>query len=217
MTPELVSRVENRLCSSKSVAEGVKATVAWLVYEQGAKLVNRAATKIHKLDGIGSNAVRDNSQGAAWGLRESSESMKQGRHAEAPNSMNGDAAAEIDIADEKDIEASDSEEDRAAEEAGWESGSVQDTPSAEYERTMPQPKRTKSVPTTNRDSGCAVIPTASKRPITSSTFLPTLSTGFTLGDSDSDPDLDRDPDGIVGKHVAERKNRRGQRARQACV
>lgn len=57
--------------------------------------------------------------------------------------------------------------------------------------------------------------------ITSSLFLPSLSVGFAAGgDSDSDPDLDADVDGsgLIGKKgVRERKNRRGQRARQAYV
>lgn len=56
--------------------------------------------------------------------------------------------------------------------------------------------------------------------ITSSLFLPSLASGFTRGDSDdSDPDLDYDMDGagVIGRKGAggERKNRRGQRARQA--
>lgn len=49
----------------------------------------------------------------------------------------------------------------------------------------------------------------------SSMFLPSLAAGFTAGDSDSDPDDDYDPDGIIGTKKPERKNRRGQRARQA--
>jgi hypothetical protein len=52
------------------------------------------------------------------------------------------------------------------------------------------------------------------RDITSSMFLPS---GFTRGsDDDSDPDMDFDEGGVIGKKGAPgRKNRRGQRARQA--
>ncbi|CAD6572758.1 MAG: hypothetical protein TREMPRED_000624 [Tremellales sp. Tagirdzhanova-0007] len=220
MTPELVTKVENRLCSSKSVAEGVKATVAWLVSEEGAKLISRTASRDHKQEGIRNNAAPDNLKASAVGLRGSLELAKQGCDDEATVFVNEDAARQMHSEDEKGIEASSGEEDRAAEEAGWESGSVLEFPSAssdEDESNIPEPKRTKSVPITNRTSRLVVVPATSKRPITSSTFLPTLSTGYTLGESDSDPDLDRDPSGIVGIHVAERKNRRGQRARQACV
>jgi hypothetical protein len=55
------------------------------------------------------------------------------------------------------------------------------------------------------------------RDITSSMFLPSLASGFTRGsDDDSDPDMDFDEGGVIGKKgVPGRKNRRGQRARQA--
>jgi hypothetical protein len=143
-------------------------------------------------------------------------------------------------------------EDEAADEAGWESGSVGDEPTrgialgsddsgdesgesdsdaaVPIKRQKPTPEvtsksskrdkevkvkeETKKVKELNAKKAKAQIPTG---PITSSTFLPSLSVGYTLGDSDSDPDLDPDVDGsgMIGRAGPERKNRRGQRARQA--
>lgn len=137
------------------------------------------------------------------------------------------AAAQSDDESEDDLAV----EDAAADEAGWESGSISDNDKSDDEEEEPN-----AIDGSESEGSSVAIPTKkSKQPsksapkpdktkatlpgkaLTSSTFLPSLSTGFTLGDSDSDPDLDPDVDGggIVGRKTVERKNRRGQRARQA--
>lgn len=133
---------------------------------------------------------------------------------------------------------SDNDED-AADAAGWESGSVSGDyniappssgPDSESEGEQRPAKKSKASlvalltakptkPTKPEPKGKAEKPskTAEKpgKAGSSSMFLPSLAAGFAAGDSDSDPDNDYDPDGIIGTKKAERKNRRGQRARQA--
>ncbi|KAJ7095890.1 Bud-site selection protein [Mycena belliarum] len=83
------------------------------------------------------------------------------------------------------------------EDDGWESGSV---------LSAPPPK--KSAPA--KPAKAASKPMSTKPAPSTSQFLPSLATGFVRGGS-SDSDLD-EPDARGG---GERKNRRGQRARQA--
>jgi hypothetical protein len=120
----------------------------------------------------------------------------------------------------------------AADDAGWESGSI----SGDDAAPTPQSKSkiaSRAPLADDSDSDEDAIPVApqskksktkaessgkSNKALTSSTFLPSLSTGFTRGGSDdSDPDDDTGEglEDIIGKgRTGERKNRRGQRARQ---
>lgn len=123
------------------------------------------------------------------------------------------------------------EDDEAVDDGGWESGSVNGGPDSEDEDeessdgdeesgedeeddeesdSAPPPKRqAKSEPSQASSSKSAVKAKAGE-----STFLPSLSVGFTRGDSDAS-DLS---DGEVAKaDGGMKKNRRGQRARRACV
>lgn len=119
-----------------------------------------------------------------------------------------------------------------ADEAGWESGSVSggddikasatrlaDSDSEEDEDTVPvrPTKKTKTKEVKPKSPKQA----QSSKALTSSTFLPSLSTGFTRGgsdDSDPDDDFAEGLEDIIGKgKTGERKNRRGQQARRLYV
>lgn len=213
------------------MAERVKNVLSWTVCEEGAKLVTdkKAAT---------ASAGKDGSKKAA----ETSDEEDDEEEEEEGEKVNfgGDIARPM-------VNGSDSEEDsdderviqdRAADAAGWESGSVSgsdiegedvgiasesesesddsdaiDIPSIKRAKTTvpPLPSKYKPVKPEKADK-----PPKSAKDLTSSIFLPSLSVGFTRGDDgDSDPDLDDDPNGVAGKQPLVRKNRRGQRARQA--
>lgn len=117
---------------------------------------------------------------------------------------------------------SDSEDDDAASQASWSSGSVSSQP--------PAPAKKAKVGASSKASGEASTSTSPPpakeikkaaggkekvksipKKVTSSLFLPSLAAGYTFGGSDSEPEELSDD----GK--GERKNRRGQRARKACV
>ncbi len=219
MTPEMVTKVENRLCSAKSVAEGVKVTVAWVLGEEGAKLLvgdvanarTSTASREPKL-----KQLRQPAGKASKNIEGDRLADHDDRHIER---------SKDDLRHGSDDEMENDDQDRTVEDVGWESGSISDAghgkersgASDDDEPSLTVPKRLKRAVITATSKKKAKPSAPSKGSITSSTFLPTLSTGFTLGDSDSDPDLDRDPGGIVGTQKPERKNRRGQRARQAYV
>lgn len=76
-------------------------------------------------------------------------------------------------------------------------------------------KSSKSKKTKGGEQSIVPISTSTSGPaITSSAFLPSLAAGYTLGDSDGSVYSD-EGDEIVGPSKPEKKNRRGQRARQA--
>jgi len=233
MTFALIDKVENRLCSSKAVAEAVRATIAWVMGEEGAKLGIRQMGKGNKADSGMSGSSRGARKASGTKLNDQ-EALEEAEEEDEDEDveLEGSKGARRNILGNRNADDEVSEADEAADAAGWGSGSIlgdeddeesghrDGLPSASSDEDEPAiplsvskrpkprpPSRTRSKP----------LPKSSTGLITSSTFLPTLSTGFTLGDSDSDPDLDRDPDGIVGTQKAERKNRRGQRARQAFV
>ncbi|KAI0072861.1 Bud-site selection protein [Panus rudis PR-1116 ss-1] len=121
------------------------------------------------------------------------------------------------------------EDDEAIDDGGWESGSVHESESAESEGDDSEDdsdsdsRKPKSKPPTNttksqtaKPSATAPKPKASSKPTAtptaSSTFLPSLSVGFTRGDSDAS---DIDEAEINAADGGVRKNRRGQRARRA--
>ena len=212
---EVLGKVENRLCSNKAVSEGVKAVVAWIMGEDGAKLPS---------------AIKRKPQ------HETSPNIKRNSKVERDQGLSKPAVVDSAILVTEDDDNLDFEDD-GADAAGWESGSISgsDAPprgrarlaesgsnedeDSDDDMAIPIPQKSSQKLSRQRDTQPLkqAKPTKpSKEPVTSSTFLPSLSTGFTLGDSDSDPDLDPDIDGsgLVG-NKAVRKNRRGQRARQA--
>lgn len=227
-TSALINKAENRLCSAKIVAERVKNVVSWTVCEDGAKLVTdkKAAT---------TSTGRGNSKNAAESTDEEDDE-EEGEEANLGRDISRPMVNESDSEEDSDNERV--LQDRAADAAGWQSGSVSGSdgvgeevdiasesesesddpdaiavPFAKRAKTTIPPLPPKSKPLKSEK---ADKPPKSANDLTSSIFLPSLSVGFTRGDdSDSDPDLDDDPNGIAGKQPVVRKNRRGQRARQA--
>ena len=193
------------------VADAVKGTVGWVMGDEGAKLPVAKKTAQPNLDvKVDSTKMiekEDNFDISAGASHEGGED-----HSEDLDG--GDSTVEP--------------EDVAADGAGWESGSISDNDfdrkiaaatddAGEGESDLEISKRAKTSTTAKSKPELTVHPGKPNRTfVTSSTFLPSLSAGFTLGDSDSDPDLDPDVDdaGLVGNKTV-RKNRRGQRARQA--
>lgn len=230
---QVKSKVENRLCSAKAVAEAVKTVVSWTVGEEGAKLVRPVKGK----PTLAGAQKRTPSKAE----RKTKDAERDETDAGAEDEVDMDAILRrMDKTAAVDGDESDDDlaiEDTAADEAGWESGSIDGGDDSEAEEDSEGSVESEAEADSESESSSVAIPTkkskvasvaitkpsktkatpAASRAVTSSTFLPSLSTGFTLGDSDSDPDLDPDVDGagIVGKKGAERKNRRGQRARQA--
>ncbi|OCF45051.1 hypothetical protein I317_01102 [Kwoniella heveanensis CBS 569] len=233
-TPALVNKVENRLCSAKNVADVMRGVVSWVVGEEGAKLnaVKVAKEKTEKSgqagsESKGSSKVRlnvDNSDEVEGGIEDD----------ENPGSRNmvvgSDEEEELD--DSVEEGRNERYQDSAADAAGWESGSIGgDDLEGASDSDADSDSEAIAIPSAKKPKLQAAAPSLSKQQqpktqskpqkaekgdITSSMFLPSLSTGFTRGDEgDSDPDLDYDPDGVIGKQGAVRKNRRGQRARQA--
>ncbi|KAK8861364.1 hypothetical protein IAR55_002183 [Kwoniella newhampshirensis] len=228
--PALVEKVENRLCSAKLVADKVKIVVGWIVGEQGAKLSKAAENK------AGSRATR--------ALDDSEEEDEEDEDIvddedvamAVPRALGEEEEEDVDIGSDDET----LQQDHAADMAGWESGSVSgrdddsedgnDSDDQEDTISLPKPSNKNAKPTSTPAADSKARKTNTKTQtstkeqttnlraadITTSLFLPSLATGFTRGDEgDSDPDDDYDPDGVIGGKTVVRKNRRGQRARQA--
>jgi hypothetical protein len=205
---EVLKKVENRICSSKAAADEVKRAVAWLMGEEGSKLGGPT-----KKPEVSTPAKSTGKKGKKEVEDEEVESKRR------------------QVVVDSDDEGSD-EEEGDADEAGWESGSVSggddtkpsatklaDSDSEDDDESVPvrptkktKTKEVKSKPTKQ---------TQPSKKLTSSTFLPSLSTGFTRGgsdDSDPDDDFAEGLEDIIGKgKTGERKNRRGQQARRLYV
>jgi hypothetical protein len=207
---EVLKKVENRICSAKNAADEMKRAVAWLMGEEGSKL------------------------GGPTKKAEVSTPAKSGK--KAKKEVEDEGEDEMDLKRQKVVVDSDdegSDEDEGdVDEAGWESGSVSggddvgpstkqiaDSDSEDDEDSVPvrPTKKTKTKEVKSK-------PTKQAQPsktLTSSTFLPSLSTGFTRGgsdDSDPDDDFAEGLEDIIGKgKTGERKNRRGQQARRLYV
>lgn len=224
-TPALIAKVENRLCSAKNVADAVKIVVPWVLSEAGAtlNLSKKEAPKAAKAvpakgeDSSGDEGDEEDAElGPVDGLDSDDEAVIEDKAADEAGWESGslDGGRDDDEGDDDD------------DGAGWESGSVDGSYSgmiappsdsednSDVSAPPPPSKKLKSEP--------APPPTAKpakekqgKADGSSSMFLPSLAAGFTVGDGDSDPDMDYDEDGVIGTKKAERKNRRGQRARQA--
>ncbi|WVW79911.1 hypothetical protein I302_101881 [Kwoniella bestiolae CBS 10118] len=222
--PALVGKVENRLCSAKTVAEAVKEVVSWIVGENGAKLVHHSK----KDPKSASNpAMKTGKKATVDSDDEDEDPMLDTRR----EMIVGSASDEEGESEDKGL----AQQDYAADEAGWESGSIggggsdisddeeeDEDISDEDAISIPPTKKSKSAPVPAPAPSATKAQKAAKPEkvptgdITSSMFLPSLAAGFTLGEEgDSDPDEDIDPNGVIGKNTKERKNRRGQRARQA--
>jgi hypothetical protein len=204
---ELAGKVENRLCSAKTVADGVKASIAWLVGAEGARLPSKAKPVGGKHGGrkvpgmAAENDISDDEEDA--------EDIQEDEGRASFGKTTRPIAVEMSEEDQTDD----------GEAAGWESGSL----SGDAEKVKSQTATKRVKPTLNSKSSAppkqkeAKVKARTKAQppetgtITASTFLPSLSTGFTLGSDDED-DTPFDED---AGEIPLRKNRRGQRARQA--
>lgn len=282
-TPDVIAKVENRLCSAKNVAEGVKGITSWCLAEPGSSLnLEKMKEKKNKKNAKpesdsdsddaseGDDEREDDVPAAIGELDSDDEVVVEEKAADAAGWESGDLEGEG-----SDDEEEASDEESGEEDAdGWESGSVggeegggedawiasasdSDAPDyaalANLKGATGSDWESGSEPDSGSDSGsdsssgssvaverppakkakAEVSKTAEKpakaekkpekkaakadkpKPDGTSMFLPSLAAGFTAGDSDSDPDMDYDPDGVIGSKAAPRKNRRGQRARQA--
>lgn len=225
-----MGRVENRLCSSKEVAEGVKATVGWLVGEEGAKLAVPASKK--KV--IAQQGAHGQAEGKDRGTKRNRDDSAAKPGLEPRDDDEGEGE-DGDSDDAEQLTNNLAQYDEEADAAGWESGSISggdndgdrdlgdsdsddDSDDDAIAISIPNAKRSRQQMAPATASVKANEKAARNAPVTSSLFLPSLSTGFTRGDDDaSDPDDDYGDglDGVIGKKGVERKNRRGQRARQA--
>lgn len=286
-TPEVIAKVENRLCSAKNVAEGVKGIVSWCLAEPGSTLnFEKMKEKKNKQSAkVDSDSESDNSASDGDDEREDDVPAVIGELDSDDEVVVQEKAAEAAGWESEDLEGEGSEDEDGDSEAeggedGWESGSVDgegqggedawiasasDSDAPDY-AALANLKGAVTGSDSDSDSGANATsdsgsesdsssgssvaverPAAKKvkadgskknekpakaekkpekkaakaakaekpKPDGTSMFLPSLAAGFTAGDSDSDPDMDYDPDGVIGSKAAPRKNRRGQRARQA--
>lgn len=281
VTPVVIAKVENRLCSAKNVAEGVKGIVSWCLAEPGSSLnLEKMKEKKNKKNAKpesddesasdGDDEREDDVPNAVGELESDDEVVVEEKAADAAGWESGDLEGEGSDEEDSDVESGEGGED------GWESGSVggeegagedawiasaSDSDAPDYAALAnlkgaaddwssgsegDSDSGSDSGSGSDSSSGSSVAverPPAKKakaeapkkaekpvkekkpekkaakaekpKPDGTSMFLPSLAAGFTAGDSDSDPDMDYDPDGVIGTKAAPRKNRRGQRARQA--
>jgi len=232
-SPDLITKVENRLCSSKQVADAIKPVVSWVLSEPGATLsIGAGKQKDGKKGGSRKRTAADSDDDGSVGDVEDG-SDDEGLPIGAVTALDSDDEAVIEerAADEAGWESGDLGGEDHGDAAGWESGSVSggededryniappsssgsdsDTPPAKKAKQMKDKLLAKEKPA-KAEKARAPPPKADG---SSSMFLPSLAAGFAAGDSDSDPDMDYDPTGTIGTKTAPRKNRRGQRARQA--
>ncbi|GHJ89591.1 hypothetical protein NliqN6_5993 [Naganishia liquefaciens] len=205
-TPE--GKAQNRILSAKGTGELVNGVVAWCIGLEGGKLKTQASKTKAK-------------------VAEKKPAATESRRSElkpkpiTPKEMAADAEDVDDLA----------AQDAAADAAGWESGSINSDGAEDENRyplmsdaessdsdavsfSEPPAKRTRTLA-----SSISPPPKASKKgPAgSSSLFLPTLASGFTMGSYDSDPDEDERRDKKSGKGgliQSVRKNRRGQAERR---
>ncbi|TXT11059.1 hypothetical protein VHUM_01810 [Vanrija humicola] len=224
-TPDAITKAENRLCSSKPVADAMKTLVAFVMGEAGASLdVRTKAAKAQKGRTAQRRGLDDGSDDESEEDSEDEEGLPLGR-IEGLES-DDEVVVEDKAADDAGWESGSlgGGSDDEGDDDGWESGSVSGfdgriaPPSdsghesdASDASDKPPRKRTKEAAPAPAQKG-----RTAKADGKSSMFLPSLAAGFApAGEGDSDPDNDYDPDGIFGSKTAPRKNRRGQRARQA--
>lgn len=222
-TPDAITKAENRLCSSKPVADAMKTLVAFVMGESGASLdVRTKAAKAPKGRAAQRRGSDDGTDDESDEESEDEEGLPLGR-IEGLES-DDEVVVEDRAADDAGWESGSlggGSDDEDGDDDGWESGSVSgldgriappsDSGNESDASDVPPRKRTKEAAPAPAPKG-----RTAKADGKSSMFLPSLASGFApAGEGDSDPDNDYDPDGIFGSKVAPRKNRRGQRARQA--
>jgi hypothetical protein len=172
----------------------MKRAVAWLMGEEGSKL--GGPTKKAEVP----TPVKSGKKGKKEVEDEDEEvdSNKRKVVVDSDDEGSDEEEGDADEASTKQIANSDSEDDEDS------------IPVRPTKKT--KTKEVKSKPTKQ---------TQPSKALTSSTFLPSLSTGFTRGgsdDSDPDDDFAEGLEDIIGKgKTGERKNRRGQQARRLYV
>ena len=213
------TKVHGRLLSSKVLAEAVHAVVDTLREVLDPSL---AKGKAHAKKGVDGEADEDDS---ADEDEESAveRSSKKARLVEESDEEEDEDEAEEDSDVEVDDAGWESGTIDGGDGAGWESGTVDDGDDAvvgSSDEDEDEEEEDDSEDHSEDDSDDAPIPqtkaatndakSKSKTTGGESTFLPSLSVGFTRGDSDASDISDGEAD-------APRKNRRGQRARRAYV
>ena len=213
------AKVHGRLLSSKVLAEAVHAVVDTLREVLDPSL---AKGKAHAKKGANGEADADDS---ADEDEESAveRSSKKARLVEESDEEEDEDEAEEDSDVEVDDAGWESGTIDGGDGAGWESGTVDDGDDAvvgSSDEDEDEEEEDDSEDHSEDDSDDAPIPqtkaatkdakSKSKTTGGESTFLPSLSVGFTRGDSDASDISDGEAD-------APRKNRRGQRARRAYV
>ncbi|KAH8104610.1 Bud-site selection protein [Cristinia sonorae] len=193
-SPEM--KVDARLLSSKALASEVSAVVTSL------KNIINPPPKVPE-------DVKEEASDEKPPLSRKASKAKLPSTVEANSDSHSDGGEGSD----EGIDVSEDEEE-LVDDDGWESGSiggeedqsVDDDSDAASDNDVPPPKKSKAAPA-NTPAKIATNKAAAKASgASTSTFLPSLSVGFTRGDSDSEPEeIDEAP----------KKNRRGQRARQA--
>jgi hypothetical protein len=214
-------KAQNRILSAKGTGELVTGVVAWCIGLDGGKLKTQA-TKAK----VGKGAEKA-------GKAEKGSTQTESRRTDPkPKPDSKPTTDEVD-----DLAA----QDAAADAAGWESGSVGSDGDGDQDRyplmssddddsadedsdamstSAPPAKRARtlasSISPPPKPKGTAK--SSSKAAAgSSSLFLPTLASGFTMGSYDSDPDEDDRRDKKAGKGgliQSVRKNRRGQAERR---
>ncbi|KAJ9092192.1 hypothetical protein QFC21_006938 [Naganishia friedmannii] len=209
-TPE--GKVRNRLVSAKGVGEQVNGVVGWCVGVEGGKL--KAGVKRAK-----PTPQEDARKGGKHSVPSASKS------ADGSGKFGRKERMEFVLGEEDDLAA----QNAAADAAGWESGSVDDVSGEEdgdlSDDDMDDSDADSDVVRQDDYTSASSGPSApsgkkskeTKNNGSASLFLPTLASGFTMGDYDSDPDEDDRRDKKSGKGgliQSVRKNRRGQAERR---
>ncbi|WVN90443.1 uncharacterized protein L203_105679 [Cryptococcus depauperatus CBS 7841] len=229
----VMMKAENRLCSAKFVAEKVKHVVSWILGEEGSKLVVEKKASISNSgsksktkgsneesqseeqeddDGGFSRSIIDNSDGD----KSSDDEQYQQTHAAEAAGWESGSVSESDPPDKDELQTDsdshfESNDSNAADILQPKRSKISEPSSKSIIETRAKAPKNEKNPKLKQE-----LVSENSKNFASSIFLPSLSAGFTRGDDgDSDPDLDEDPNGIAGKDKGVRKNRRGQRARQA--
>ncbi|KAJ6613343.1 Bud-site selection protein [Mycena sp. CBHHK59/15] len=205
------AKLHARLLSAKALAAGVQAAMddlrAALLPKPGADAEEgQRPVKSTRVEGDGDGENEDEDEDEE--SEEDEEEDDDGDELAQPQDDTGWESGSVGDNDE--------DEDEDGDADGWESGSVDSNPAPAVKPSTTS-KTAKSITVTKSTTVAkttktpvAAKPTASAPSL--STFLPSLAVGFVRGGS-SDSDVD-DADEV---DVDPRKNRRGQRARRACV
>lgn len=209
--------VESRLLSSKVLAQEIAEVALSLRKLIDPTLGEASTSKSKSKTAINTEGEGDTSTKRIAPKRQDTSE----RDVESARSDGSDDEDEEEILDA--MEASGSGLSEVEDDGGWESGSIDDDPrnsepedeeassdedaGSADEDTSPKPARSKKSTKVSANTKLKSTPASAAE----SKFLPSLSVGFTRGDSDSDWS-----DGEAGlADGPKKKNRRGQRARKA--